>query len=349
MLWSFIAQSLPTPPDDGITYSTDIIDKAKSSAEIVVNSFEGDWQRLLAGEDPVYFAIIKVCIPLATIGVAWWSLPWIANIAERGLTIEVINAVIWPVLVALMLAYNNGLLLATTAYTLHKVDSSLNAQLLDNIRSGISRREAIRETHIDQGLSQQLAKDLEDCATMPTAGTDKNGNPSNIRKNCEDKASEKAIQDSRQYREANGIPSTGTGFDWANPGTLVNNVVQAGLFAFLSACEACAVWVINKSFLLVTYTGPFALLISLPMSSGKPIWVWLNGWLACTLWQLLYNVIIGDIATTTVLSSQTNPLIMPLMEGIIAPFITAAIAGFSAFGLSAIISSLGRTIVERAV
>jgi len=344
MLWSFIAQALPTAPDDGASYATDIIDGAKHSAEAVVNSFEGDWQRLLTGQDPVYLAIVKICIPLATIAVAWWSLPWIANLAERGLTTEALNAVIWPVLVAVMLAYNNGLMLASSAYALHRIDSSLNSKLLDNVRSGISLREAIRETHIDQGLSQQLVKNLRQCALLPSGGTDKNGTPSTPRKSCEDQVSQKAIQDSRDYRDANGIPSTGKNYDWANPLLYVNNLVQTGLFAFLSACEACAVWTINKSFLLVTYTGPFALVISLPMSSGKPIWLWLNGWLACTLWQLLYNAMIGDIATTTVISPQVNPLIMPLMEGIIAPVLAGAIAGFSASGISVAVSSIGRDV-----
>ncbi len=345
MRLSFIAQALPTFPDDGASYGTNIIDGAKQSAQIVVNSFEDDWHRLLGGEDPVYSAIIKISIPLATIAVAWWSLPWIANLAEKGLTIDALNALIWPILVAVMLAYNNGLMLASSAYALHRIDYSLNSKLLDNVRSGISRREAIRETHVDQALSQRLAKDLGDCARLPSGGTDKNGTPSTPRRTCEDQVSQKAIQDSRDYREANGIPSSGSNSDWGNPGTYINNAVQIGLFAFLSACEACAVWTINKSFLLVTYTGPFALLISLPMSSGKPIWLWLNGWLACTLWQLLYNAMIGDIATTTVLSAQTNPLIMPLMEGILAPLLAGAIAGFSASGISIAVGSIGKNVV----
>lgn len=337
--------------DPGVTWSPEILDTAQKAGQAVFETYQQDWEDLASGNNFAYKTIVALCVPLATIAIAWWGLNWQRELSERGLTIDALEAVIWPVLVCLMLGVNNGALLAHTSYAFHAIENGMSEKILNGTRNGVSYREAIRETHANQALSQEFKARIDECQKLSTSGTDSSGNPINPRNVCTKEETDKALETARKYRQDNGLGHTGDidGFWSFDPrgvlGAIINNTVQALLFMALSAMESIAIMFMQKAFLLISYMAPVALVFSLPIRTGQPIFAWLSGWLGLSIWHLGFNIIVGDIATTIVNSPQENPLLMLFVEGLAAPVLAGLLGGWSAMAIFSGFTSVSRTAI----
>lgn len=331
-----LAQSGGQQPGEntGVTISSEIIEGAMNGSDLIVESFKTDWDQLASGQSPIYLAIVSISMLIAVCLVSFWSLGWYSRFSEEGFSSGVVNEMVFPILVILMLS-NNGTMLAGSTLALRHVTVNLNRSILSITRNGISLKDAIRITNIDQGFVVATQTALAKCEKLPSSQTDENQNKTNPRKKCVDETINSAKIESQKIRKSKGLGS-GTG-SW-NPldlgGELINNVVQGLSFIIFSGLSAGFQYIVQLSFLLTAYIAPIFLVLSLLPVDAKPIYAWLSGWLGLTLMLISYSIIVGIAASAIVNQPSTNPLLMQLIQAILSPILALAIgagSGMSVF------------------
>ena len=318
--------SSPTPGENaGITNSSEIIEAAANGSDLIVKSFEKDWQDFVNGSSPVYLAIVSISMLIAVVLVSFWSLGWYSQFSEEGFSSGVVNEMIFPILVIIMLS-NNGMMLAGSTLALRNVTVNLNRSILSITRNGVTLKDAIRMTNIDQSFALAAQTALAKCETLETSGIDDKGNPTTPRKDCVDLTIKNVKAEAQKIREKKGL---GAGTTSWNPldlgGELINNVVQGLLFIIFSGLSAGFQYIVQLSFLLTAYVAPIFLVLSLMPMGAKPIYAWLSGWLALTLVLISYSIIVGISASAIVNASTTNPLLTQLIQAIFSPLLAVAI------------------------
>ncbi|WP_414541665.1 type IV secretion system protein [Nostoc sp. CCY0012] len=331
-----LAQSSGQQPgqNTGATISGEIIEAAMNGSDMIVQSFEQDWQDFAAGQSPVYIAIVSISMLVAVVLVSFWSLGWYSQFSEEGFSSGVVNEMVFPLLVILMLS-NNGMMLAGSTLALRNVTVNLNSQLLSITRNGVTLKDAIRITNLDQGFALATQAALAQCEKHNELEIDSQGNRNNPRKKCIDETIQQAKTESQKIRQKKGLGS-GTG-SW-NPldvgGELINNLVQGFAFLIFSGLSAGFQYIVQLSFLLTAYVAPIFLVLSLLPVGAKPIYAWISGWLALTLVLISYSIIVGIAASSIVNAPANNPLLTQLIQAIFSPLLAVAIgtgAGMAVF------------------
>ncbi len=313
--------------NQGTTDAIAILDGALNGSRMMVQSFELDWQQLIAGNSPIYSAVISICLSASAILVGFWSVGWLRVLTTYGIDWKTIEEAIWPTVVVLMLAVNNGALLANTSLLFRGISNYMNDQVLDITRDGVTLREAIRETNFDQAFAQALKVKLQQCEQLPTTATDpETGETSNPRHVCQKREIEAGRITAENYRTRNRIPTYRNTWNPAQlVGQVLNSAVQGLLYVVLSGLEAGFQYLLQMSFLLAAYTGPIFVSLSLLPVGTKPIYGWLSGWLALGLILISYSIVVGMAASSIVNASSSNPLFFPLITGFLSPIIAIAI------------------------
>ncbi|MBC1237342.1 MULTISPECIES: hypothetical protein [Nostoc] len=328
MILSFIlAQASGQQPGEnsGVTISGEIIEAAMNGSDLMVKSFEKDWQDFAAGQSPIYLAIVSISMLAAVVLVSFWSLGWYAQFSEEGFSSSVVNEMIFPLIVILMLS-NNGMMLAGSTLAMRNVTVNLNRSILSITRNGVTLKDAIRITNIDQSFVLVTQTALAQCDKLPSSKTDEQQKIIKPRQKCIDEVTNQAKIEAQKIRQKKGLGS-GTG-SW-NPldigGELINNVVQGLSFIIFSGLSAGFQYIVQLSFLLTAYVAPIFLVLSLLPVGAKPIYAWLSGWLALTLVLISYSIIVGLAASAIVNVPSTNPLLTQLIQAIFSPLLALAI------------------------
>lgn len=313
--------------DQGVTDAPAILQGAENGSKLAVQSFNADWQDLVNGTSPVYLAIVRFCVVGCGMLIAFWAIGWMREVTTNGLSWRIVDQLTWPVIVILMLSLGHGALLANTSLLFRGVSNYMNNQLLDITRNGVTLREAIRETSMEQALSQALKTKFQQCAGLSGVHTDPNtGAKTSQRTDCESREAAAAQQTAEDYRTRNQLPAYK--FTW-DPrelvGQVLNSAVQGLLYLIFSGLEAAFQYLVQLSFLLAAYTGPVFVSLSLLPVGSKPIYGWLSGWLSLGLVLNSYSIIVGIAASSIVNAQQTNPLFLPLIEGVLSPLLALGI------------------------
>lgn len=313
--------------NQGATDAITILDGALNGSQIVVQSFDSDWQQLIAGSSPVYAAIISVCLSASAILVGFWSIGWMKTITAYGIDWKTIEEMTWPTIVVLLLAVNQGALLANTSLVFRGISNYMNDRVLDVTRDGVTLREAIREVNFDRAFSQAIKVKLQQCEQLPNITTDpETGETSSPREKCQKGEIEAARRAASEYRTKNQIPAyKGTWNPAELVGQVLNSAVQGLLYIMLSGLEAGFQYLLQMSFLLAAYTGPIFVSLSLLPLGTKPIYGWLSGWLALGLIMISYSIIVGMAASSIVNANSSNPLFFPLITGLLSPILAVGI------------------------
>ena len=330
LLEDILAQATATnqqPGQDvGASDASTIVDGALNGSRLVVSSFNQDWQDFANGNSAVYTAIVAVCLLAAVVMVAFWSIGWYAEIVNYGFTTNVVNEMIYPLIVALMLGVSHGALLADTSLMFRGVSNYMNDKVLDITRNGVTLREAIRDTNMNQAFQISVRAKIEQCQQETESITDTNGNVTYPRRDCITRETQDAKKQADNYREKNQLSSTPN--SW-NPldvaGEAFNSAVQGLAFIIFSGLEAGFQFVLQVSFLLNAYIGPIFLVLSLLPLGAKPVYAWLSGWLALALTLVSYSIIVGIAASSIVNAPATNPLFLQLIEALLSPILAVAI------------------------
>jgi hypothetical protein len=332
MLFSFVffvlaqASGQQTGQDVGTSDADMIVEGAINGSRMVVSTFNQDWQDFANGNSAVYKAVVSISLLSAVILISFWSVGWYSEMANYGFSTNVVNEMIYPLIVALMLGINNGALLADTSLMFRSISNSLNDKVLDITRNGVTLREAIRTTNMDQAFSLAVKTQLAECEKKPVSAVDNQKNETHPREECIRQKTASAKKAADTYRQKNGLSSSQN--TW-NPldiaGETVNSIVQGLSYVIFSGLEAAFQYAIQVSFLLNAYIGPIFLVLSLLPVGAKPIYAWISGWLALGLVLISYSIIVGIAASSIVNAPSNNPLFLQLVEAIFSPLLAVAI------------------------
>ena len=333
---SFVAQIPGQQPgeDKGTSDAAVIMDSAVDSSRAIVSIFDEEWKLLANGNSEIYKALVIISLSIAAILVAFWSIGWYQQIVNNGFNTAVINEIIYPILVILMLS-NNGALLANTSLLFRDISNGVNDNILNITRNGVTYREAIRATNFNRAFAANVQAKIAECETRPENDVDENGNTIDTRQKCKDRAIQEAKSDAKAYRQKKGLGFSPPDLKfWEIPGEMANSAVQTALWVVFTGCEAAFQYIVQIAFLLNAYVGPIFLAISLLPVGSRPIFAWLSGWLTLGLILASYSIMVGLGASAVVNHPPSNPLFLPLLQGLFSPFLAIGIGvsgGMSSF------------------
>jgi hypothetical protein len=332
----------------GDTNAEDIVDGAINGSRMVVSSFNQDWQDLANGQSEVFKAVVAVSALCGVVFVSFWSISWYSRLTQEGFSNEIITEMVYPLLVCLMLTLNNGHLLASTSLMFRNVAVGLNDKVLSITRNGITLRDAIRTTNMDQAFALSAQAQMQECEKKPTSGKDTQGNPINPRELCQKEKADQIKEQAQKYKDKYGLPSYSN--SW-NPldiaGQTVNSMVQALSWIIFSGLQAAFQYTVQVAFLMNAYIAPIFLVLSLFPFGAKPIYAWVSGWLALTLVLMSYSIVCGIAASAIVNASNNNPLFLQLVEAILSPILALAMGAGGGMAAFSCFSSSGRLISGR--
>jgi len=206
-----LAQASGQQPGEnsGVTISGEIIEAAMNGSDLMVKSFEKDWQDFAAGQSPIYLAIVSISMLAAVVLVSFWSLGWYAQFSEEGFSSGVVNEMIFPLIVILMLS-NNGMMLAGSTLAMRNITVNLNRSILSITRNGVTLKDAIRITNIDQSFVLVTQTALAQCDKLPSSKTDEQQEIIKPRQKCIEEVTNQAKIEAQKIRQKKGLGS-GTG------------------------------------------------------------------------------------------------------------------------------------------
>lgn len=340
-----LAQTPPDGQNTGVTDAGEILDISSKAGDFVARSFDQEWVDMVNNNNPVYIAIVSMSALVATMAIAWWSLDWYRIYCDEGFSTNLLTQAAAPMLVTLMLL-NNGILLANSSLLLKSTGETLNSHLLSVSKNGISFREAIRGANVNQALAQALSQKMKECQSLPTSEIDEQGNTSNPQQKCIEEESQKAKDQVDKYRQQHNIPSNAISLldPAAVAGQIINSAVQGILFVFLGSLSGLTQIVMQQAYLLTAYVGPIFLTLSLFFGS-EYLRVWISGWVACILWQICYSAVVGSTASAIATAPQSDPLMLPFLQGLLAPILTGILAAGAGYGVFQLSGRLGKTLI----
>lgn len=332
----------------GDTNAEDIVDGAINGSRMVVSAFNQDWQDLANGQSEVYKAVVSVAALAGVVLVAFWSMGWASRVTQEGFHNDILSEMIYPLIVCLMLTINNGELLANTSVMFRNIAVNLNDRVLSITRNGVTLRDAIRTTNMDQAFAISVQMQLQECEKEPESGVDNQGQKINPREICKEKKINQAKENAQKYKEKHGLSSYSNSWnpaEWA--GQAINSAVQALSWIIFSGLQAAFQYVVQVAFLMNAYIAPIFLVLSLLPFGSKPIYAWLSGWLALTLVLMSYSIVCGIAASSIVNASNSNPLFLQLVQAILSPILAVAMGAGGGMAAFSCFSSSGRLISGR--
>lgn len=316
----------PAPgTDQGVTNSTEIMQRAVKSSEMFINSFSKDWDSIASGTSPVYTAVVSVSMLIAVVLVSIWSLQWYQMFAEEGFSSGVLSEMAMPLLVILLLT-NNGYLLAQGTLALKNTTTTLNSQVLRITRNGVTLKDAIRAMNFDQSFTFAIQAAVQSCDKLDDKDVDTDGTEYSPRQDCINRTVKTAQEEAVKIREERGIQS-GKKIKSTKDffGEIINSAIQTTLFVIFNGLAAAFQYIVQLSLLLVAYIAPIFLVLSLLPVSAKAIYAWLSGWLGISLVLISYSIIVGISASSIVNADTTDPILSQIIIGVLSPILAVAI------------------------
>ncbi len=351
-----------------MTNAAAIAELAKNAGKLSVEAFNGNWVELGAGKSYIFLATVKVSLGFATILVTVWAVPFFNTIIKEGYSEKTINQLIYPLLVVLMLAINNGSLLSSTSLLFRNTANYVNYQILETTVNGIVLEQAIRQSNLNSAYKQILSNKVTECRSQ--SSIEKNQNGVDLQTTCIDNAIievAKSAEDDKARNQASGYSlNILDGFNKLAtdikgsaeaiaklPAQYTNFAVQGALLVIFPTMQMGFIFLIEIASLINAYIAPIFVAVSLIPGQGKLIHVWLSGWLGLGLVKVSYTLIIGIATSSIVNVDDANPLLLPLMLGVLSPILALAIAsggGMALFsGLAGVAGGSLRFLITAAI
>jgi hypothetical protein len=332
-----------------MTNATGIAENASNAGKSAAQVFNNNWLELAGGKSYIYLATVRVSLAFATILIAFWSVPFFNTIINEGYSKKTIDELVYPLLIVLMLAINNGSLLSNTSFLFRNASNYVNNQVLSITINGVRIEQAIRQSNMNQSFKQQLSEKVMQCNLQ--SSVEKNQEGVSLQNACIQNAIAEVSKSAKDYNAQNQ-GNKGNDFNLFStfddmqkkfkdgaeaiakiPAQYVNSAVQGALLVIFLIMQTGFVFLIEIAFLINAYIAPIFLALSLLPSQTKLIHVWLSGWLALSLVKISYTLIIGIATTSIVNVPDTDPLLLPLLLGVLSPVLALAIASGGAMAL----------------
>jgi hypothetical protein len=282
------------------------------------------------------------------LGVAWQTVQILRAFSEDE--IAAFEKVLFPLILVVFLA-NDGLLLRNFTLGMRSTLNSVTITVLDNVaQESITQMTQLVQQKV--GTIQFLNEQLEICASIVDSENTQGASPStptgNEQVDC--------IMQVYQQAEALGLQGE-SWFDSAlskigemisDPSkivtaplsSVVNGSIFIGLNIILTTFGIAFQWAIEISLIFVGILGGLVLGLALLPGQSKVVMTWITGMASLGLVKLGYNIMLGMTGMLMYKSESNDVLLMPLMMGVLAPFLSLGIGALSFMSLVNLAASM---------
>lgn len=315
--------SMPAPgtgvTETGVENGTRILEGARNAGDATASGLNRIWTELVTPESPFYSGLIHGLAPLVLIGFLFWGAMWAYEMLHHGFSRTPLQKVIWPIIVILFL-HSDGLLLASTTLVMKNLTYSVNDGILNSTIDGIVVKRAIQQINFNTAQSNYLKEQQKACE----------GKPENQRQECKHKAVEATNKLAQKAREANaGVPRTG----WWNLGADIKLLFEEWLIGILMAISGLFHWGFAFCLAIWGLTGPLWLSITLLPIPTKGLYTFVSGFFGFSMMIVSFSMILGAVSVSLAQAANGDPLLFPLVAGLLSPFLAFAIGTGGAVGM----------------
>lgn len=318
---------------DAADKAEEILEAGRTSQQLIAQAMDQLWQDVLLGTGPggpaLYGALANLGLFFALGTFMLWLTKWTKSMIDDEGN-NPISELIWPLIVIVLMS-NRGAVLAQCTLELRSIINQTNEKILTSTVDGVRLDEAYRQRMQEIGAQDAIAAIQQQCSSITDPVQQENCN-------------KKAKQDAARIESRLENPPSNS---W-NP---VTNAVDAALSAARQAvAEAIKIilfglsfafqWVVEISLLLTALVGPLAVGGTLLPSGQKAMFAWLVGFFSIGMVKLSFNIIVGLVATLTLNSGPTDPLIFALVVGLLSPILSLVIAAGGGMAVFTQINSL---------
>jgi hypothetical protein len=332
---------LASSSNKGIT-AAEIIKEAEESASGIVKMLDSSWQDYVSGNSPIYLATVRASLALGTVFVSFWAIPFIKTLVNEQYSTKTIDEITFPLIGVLLLGIKNGIILAAICLSLRTASNNLNTWVLTANYNGTNFKESIAQVHLQQAQEELFESKAGQCLLLPPT---KNQDGVDAQTTCVNEV----VEEMKKMTQENAKSNEGFSFNinWENFNITkkmtqaLNSQIKQELKLIFSAFKEAFVFLVEIAMLLNAYIAPVFLALSLLPGQSKLIYAWLSGWLALGLLKISYTIIIGITTSSIVNNNDTNPLFLPLLEGVLSPILALAVASGGGMALFNGLSSAG--------
>ena len=261
----------------------------------------------------LWSGLVSVGLILAMLSILYVALKEGKDVLEKQSWSELVNMIVWPIVVLFFLG-NNGSLLAQTTLGIRNIGYAQTQKVL-NLQLGETQfRTAISKTGISNSTKEAIQNLYTECGglvgeELTKCWQSKQPAAEAILAKAEGILGGAELSSVRSF--LSGVTGlAGSALNSATPVGAIKAVVNPGEYlrstfvpiirAILFGLQWMVANVLEASLLLTALFAPIAMGLSLLPFQGRPIIAWLTGFISLFGVQLGYNIVVGLVATTIV-------------------------------------------------
>lgn len=306
---------------------SDLLESQIDSTQDVAALWDEQWEFFMGGD--LYAALAQLGILFAIGTLLLMMIVFARQLLDSGAIAQPLESLIWPLLVAALLA-NEGTLLSDSTLSLRNLINSTNDRVLEIAAEGTEIRETYRQALGYSALEDWAGQILAQCQSLKTTEE---------QRACLREQYDTVRAEVERTNLFDGVPVVGGFLD--RLGRAINESGPLGLLGAIQGSARTAQtklmfvgmqWafsnLLEASMLLTALLGPLAVGGSLlPVGpGGKAIAAWLTGFFSIGIAKLSFNIIAGVTAGLIVNSGPQDTLWFVLLVGFLAPILALALA-----------------------
>ncbi|HEY9803542.1 MAG TPA: hypothetical protein V6D25_24575 [Leptolyngbyaceae cyanobacterium] len=334
---------------------TDTLNSGTATARSIAQGWDEQWLNLLQNNtsNNLYGALTNLGVFLAVGTLLFFVIQWFNDMIQSEYS-RPISALVWPFIVVVLLSNSgNGSLLSTLTLGFRGFINSVNQQVVTTADA-----DQVYQQALNMSVAEEVAGSLLRPCQALTGGQ---------QTQCLAKASERIDTLWQEYRNLYGNKAWivrletqvnqirfGTGIVSENNfNSLIGNTVQTSIKNFLVSLQYAFQNLIEATMLLIAVLGPVAVGASLLPVAGKPIFLWLTGFISAGIAKLSFNIIAIITAAVIVNATEKDPNANPdlmwfmIFIGVLAPLLSLVLAGLGGLGVFNGISNAATMVRDR--
>ncbi|WP_013321056.1 hypothetical protein [Gloeothece verrucosa] len=327
-----------------------LIDGAKAASD-VATSWDNTWKNVLGDSGSLggttLYGVLCWVGTLFAVGTLIFLIVELYKDLNEGKP-AVLTSLVWPLLVAFLLA-NNGYWLAKSTLSLREIINQANSQVIAITMSGVKLDELYRQANGNIGLQGIISNSMRACQSLS----------GEAQMQCMSQAVTQAQTFVDNYKSQFGDTSwldKIQGFLDGIGSAITGGAVDMGVFGLLKPIwmpivVAVLYWLqiayqnlLEAALLITALLGPIAVGGSLLPYGPRSIFAWLTGFFSVGFARLCFNIIVGLASVVATSAEGGDPFWFALFAGLLAPILASSLA--SGAGLTvwtSIASAVGKT------
>lgn len=295
--------------------ASQIIQNGRTGQIAIAEAMNELWSEVLGGG--LYAVITQLGVFFAVGSLVLFMTQWAKALIEYDEPI-MWSEIIWPLLVAVLLA-NDGAILANGTHGLRSVINNTSNSLLQNTSARISLQESYQIVTENIGAKAVIDSLVSQCDSIVDVQQ---------QVDCLTNAEQQAQDFSRTLKPSSQalLAQIGSLLNPLNVTERVGFALQTAVTGWLMSIGMAFQWVAEVSMLLTGLLGPLAVGATLLPVGAKAIYAWLISFFSIGLVKISYNIIVGLVATLIVNAESYNPLVFAFVAGLIAPILALVLA-----------------------